>query len=166
MKNFFNFLILFLVIIFQTTILKNFSIYGITFNLALIIVFLWSIFFEEGSLFWIVFLGLLVDFASANYFGLYSLGLVIIFLFSLLFKKFIGEISLPSAILLIIFSTLVFDSIYLFGLRLQGLLIPISQYFSKLVLGEIVYNSLLTLPLYFLFKKYSDLFLKDRIPST
>lgn len=161
MKNFLNFLIIFLIATLQITLLKKFAFGGVTFNLSLILVVLWSILLERKALFWILLLGILLDLNSLTFFGLYTLGFLVIFILALFSKKLIGEVNYFSASISVFVLTLIFDLIFLLGLKIGGFQIPPLDYFSKLILPEAIYNTLVSFPFFFLFSKYANFFKEE-----
>ena len=108
MRYFIILLIAFLAVIFQSSFLINFAIFGYVINLVLILAVGLAIFrnFKEG-LFFAFFAGLFLDFFSAGFFGLEMFSLIFcVFLLRLILKVF--KLPNPTKFLIFLPITLIF----------------------------------------------------------
>jgi len=105
MRYFIILLIAFLAVIFQSSFLINFAIFGYVINLVLILAVGLAIFrnFKEG-LFFAFFAGLFLDFFSAGFFGLEMFSLIFcVFLLRFILKVF----KLPNPTKFLIFTPII-----------------------------------------------------------
>jgi len=160
MRWFLNIFIVFLVIVLQTVIFPKAPLWGIIPNLALIVVVCWSILRGEEGLYWAFVLGLIFDLIGGVYFGLWTFAFLIIsFLILLLSEELLQSYGILSFSVLICFSTLIFDSLYLATLNLLGFKLPLKFIFSHQVIKEIFINLVIGLLIFIFISKYSELIL-------
>lgn len=154
MKNILSIVIIFVLIILQWSLYPYLAIYGAFPNLILIMVIILSILRGyKKNLIWVMFGGLFLDIFSLNNLlgisiaGLFSISYLIYFLSQTIFRK----TNIFSIILFGISGTL----IYKFFLILVFLITKTSFELSfSQVLSQIIYNTVLLIPLFYLIKKF------------
>ncbi len=167
MKTFLSGIIIFFAVILQVTILPKITIWEVMPNLILLLIVCQSAIkgYKEGMV-WAFSCGLLLDFFSNVYFGIFSLiFLFIAFIVSFVTKKFLGKIGLLSIIIISVISTIMFDFIFLSVIKINVLSSEVildfirstfPEYFIQIIFKEIIFNAFLAIIVYLLLFKFND----------
>ncbi len=156
MSYLFNFLIVFLVMIFQTSLAYSLAILGVVPNLVLVVVILWVIFRGREGVLIAFLLGVFLDIISGQL-GVSTISLLVVSIFILFISEdVLGVLNLASRGALIVGATIIYDLIYLLYLKFWGFDFLFLGYLYRLVLPETIYNLVLGILVYFLFSKYFD----------
>ena len=131
--NIATYILFFLLVIVQVTLLGNFSFFLLHFNLIIVgLVLLLNLIVFEKFLPVVIFSGVLLDLYSSLPFGVYSLTLILTFVvLEILFVNFFTNHSLYSIVLLGVVATVVYNLIFLL---LNGLMYLLN--FSNYVSGQ------------------------------
>jgi len=154
MKFILSLVIIFILIILQSSLYPYLAIYGAFPNLILIMVVILSTLRDyKKNLIWVMFGGLFLDiFSFNNFLGISIVGLFLIsYLIHFLSQTTFRKTGIPPVILFGISATL----IYKFFLILVFLIAKSSFELSfSQVLSQIIYNTILLIPLFYLIKKF------------
>lgn len=152
------YLLLFLFLIIQTTIIHKFSFFGVIPNLVFVFAILYasvnSVF--DACVFSFV-CGLVLDFSTGKILGFNAIAVTYIgYAVSLVSKKFFYK-NVASSLLMTFLSTIIYQSVYCI---LNYIIWQIGDYSSAfpIILIEAVYNSVISIFVYGLFiKKYAKM---------
>ena len=138
------------VAILQTTLVPNFTIWGVFANLPLLIVVSWSLLRgpREGAL-WGFISGLMVDLLSGAPFGAATLSLVVVGFLAGLGEATVFRARIVLPMVLMFLATIVYDLLFLLIVQISGQPVALLESFWRLVLPSALLNAVLT-PIFFL----------------
>ncbi|WP_419824256.1 rod shape-determining protein MreD [Anoxybacterium hadale] len=121
MKYRYSFLLFFIAFLLQTTVLNHFGIFGMSPNLILCLVVIFSFLFEgyHGIIYGLLF-GLFVDICFAQIIGIASIGLFSIALICSELKRYLYKESVVSIVIVSLVSTTVYGLMYWGIYRMLG----------------------------------------------
>ena len=163
MKYKYAFLLFLVAFLLQTTLLNIIGVFGVTPNLLLCLVIIFSFLYDEeyhGLVFGVLF-GLLYDICGAQYIGISAIGFMVIALAIMLINIVLNKELVVSIILITIAGTWLYQSLYWVIMAMLG-----SQYSYLYMLRRlplhILYNTVITTILYYALIKKVIKHHKDR----
>ena len=156
MKLLLSIIIIFLLVILQSSLYPYLKVYNVFPNLILILVLILSILKgSKKSLVWVLFGGFLLDVYSFNNpFGTSILGLLLVSYLAYFFSQNIfKKTSIFSVILIGIGGTLIYKLFIILVLLIVGISFQFT--FTQLIF-QIFYNLVILVPLFYLIKKFKN----------